>query len=291
MKKLTTLLTVFSFAGPLFLQAQNNVSNNLLLNPGFEDTEYQVFKYESVDNCINYIADWDVTSKPGDETFRMEDYNNAGLNKYMVRGQVGYYPADSDTAKAGNKQYIRIARYEWTKPTEWYGDGGIQQTIDVLPSHKYELTFLYRLSAHSENGTIVPAWVAFEEIGKDAIKKKLYNNLDEKWIRKTYTFTTGEDATKAIVKLGVTGGYIWDWGGNIQLWADFDEVNLTDVTSGTSVKSLSCEDSQIHYTIEGSTVSLDGLDAGKELIVYNIVGTLVSSFRVTSDSETIYLPG
>ena len=202
-----------------------------------------------------------------------DDYNNTGLNKYMVRGQIGYYPAGSDTAKAGNKQYIRIARYEWTKPNEWFGDGGLQQTIDVKPSRKYELTFLYRLSAHAENGTIVPAWVAFEEVGKTATKKKLYNELDEKWVEKSYTFTTSADATKAIVKLGVTGGYVYDWGGNINLWADFDEVRLVDITTGTSLKQLLTEDMQISYT------------------VYNVTGSLVSSFRAESDEETVYLPG
>ena len=209
----------------------------------------------------------------------------------MVRGQIGYYPAGSDTAKAGNKQYIRIARYEWTKPNEWFGDGGLQQTIDVKPSRKYELTFLYRLSAHAENGTIVPAWVAFEEVGKTATKKKLYNELDEKWVEKSYTFTTSADATKAIVKLGVTGGYVYDWGGNINLWADFDEVRLVDITTGTSLKQLLTEDMQISYTVQGAAVNFSGLEAGSELAVYNVTGSLVSSFRAESDEETVYLPG
>ena len=244
MKKLTSFLCVLSLAGTTSLMAQNDAQANLLSNPGFEDTEFQTFSYDnnSVKNCISYVAGWDATNKPGDAEYKKDDYNNTGLNKYMVRGQIGYYPAGSDTAKAGNKQYIRIARYEWTKPNEWFGDGGLQQTIDVKPSRKYELTFLYRLSAHADNGTIVPAWVAFEEVGKTATKKKLYNELDEKWVEKSYTFTTSADATKAIVKLGVTGGYVYDWGGNINLWADFDEVRLVDITTGTSLKQLLTED-------------------------------------------------
>ncbi|WP_455587085.1 hypothetical protein [Bacteroides sp.] len=291
MKKLTSFLFALSFTGTTSLMAQSADDTNLLSNPGFEDTDFQVFKYEEVTNCINYVAGWDATHKPGDADFAANDYNNPGLNKYMVRGQVGYYPADSDTAKAGNKQYIRISRYEWTKPNEWFGDGGLQQTVDVKPSSKYELTFLYRLSSHAEKGTIVPAWVSFEEVGKTATKKKLYNNLDEKWTEKSYTFTTSADATKAIVKLGVTGGYIYDWGGNIRLWADFDEVRLVDVTTGTSIKQLLSDDAQIRYTIQGSALCLEGLEAGCELAVYNVTGSLVTSFRTASSSETVYLPG
>ena len=293
MKKLTSFLCVLSLAGTTSLMAQNDAQANLLSNPGFEDTEFQTFSYDnnSVKNCISYVAGWDAPNKPGDAEYKKDDYNNTGLNKYMVRGQIGYYPAGSDTAKAGNKQYIRIARYEWTKPNEWFGDGGLQQTIDVKPSRKYELTFLYRLSAHAENGTIVPAWVAFEEVGKTATKKKLYNELDEKWVEKSYTFTTSADATKAIVKLGVTGGYVYDWGGNINLWADFDEVRLVDITTGTSLKQLLTEDMQISYTVQGAAVNFSGLEAGSELAVYNVTGSLVSSFRAESDEETVYLPG
>lgn len=293
MKKLTSFLCVLSLAGTTSLMAQNDAQANLLSNPSFEDTEFQTFSYDnnSVKNCISYVAGWDATNKPGDAEYKKDDYNNTGLNKYMVRGQIGYYPAGSDTAKAGNKQYIRIARYEWTKPNEWFGDGGLQQTIDVKPSRKYELTFLYRLSAHAENGTIVPAWVAFEEVGKTATKKKLYNELDEKWVEKSYTFTTSADATKAIVKLGVTGGYVYDWGGNINLWADFDEVRLVDITTGTSLKQLLTEDMQISYTVQGAAVNFSGLEAGSELAVYNVTGSLVSSFRAESDEETVYLPG
>lgn len=293
MKKLTSLLCVLSFTGATSLMAQNDAQTNLLSNPGFEDTEFSTFSYDnnSIKNCISHVAGWDAYHKPGDAEYKKDDYNNPGLSKYMVRGQVGYYPADSDTAKAGNKQYIRISRYEWTKPDEWFGDGGLQQTIDVKPSSKYELTFLYRLSSHAEKGTIVPAWVSFEEEGKTATKKKLYNNLDEKWTEKSYTFTTGADATRAVVKLGVTGGYIYDWGGNIRLWADFDEVRLVDVTTGTSLKQLLTEDAQIYYTAQGSAVYLSGLDAGSELAVYNITGSLVTSFRAGSDKETVYLPG
>lgn len=298
MKNLTSFLFALSFmgtaslsfTGTASLMAQSGTSANLLVNSDFEDTDFQVFKYESVENCINYVAGWDATAKPGDDGFRLKDYNNEGLNKYMIRGQVGYYPADSDTAKSGNKQYIRIARYEWTKPSEWFGDGGLQQTIDVLPSHKYELTFRYRLSAHAEAGTIVPAWVAFQEVGQTTAKKKLYNNLDEKWAEKSYTFTTSATATKAIVKLGVTGGYIYDWGGNMRLWADFDEVRLVDVTAGTSIERLSGEDTQIHYTVQGDAVHLRGLDRGSALAVYNVAGSLVSSFSAASAEETVYLP-
>ena len=108
MKKLTSFLCVLSLAGTTSLMAQNDAQANLLSNPGFEDTEFQTFSYDnnSVKNCISYVAGWDATNKPGDAEYKKDDYNNTGLNKYMVRGQIGYYPAGSDTAKAGNKSFL-----------------------------------------------------------------------------------------------------------------------------------------------------------------------------------------
>ena len=99
------------------------------------------------------------------------------------------------------------------------------------------------------------------------------------------------DATKAIVKLGETGGYVYDWGGNINLWADFDEVRLVDITTGTSLKQWRAEDMQSSHPVQGAAVSVSGLEAGSELAVYNVTGSLVSSFRAESDEETVYLPG
>lgn len=290
MKKLT-LLTMLSFWGFISLTAQNEGKTNLLANPGFEDTSYKLFKYESVGNCPDYVAGWNSSHEREDAGFRTGDYNNEGLNKYNVRGQIGFYSADSDTAKNGNKQFIRVARYEWTKPDEWYGDGGMQQTIDVLPSHTYSLTFLYRLSAHTENGTIVPAWVGFQEEGGAMNKKKLYNNLEETWTEKSFTFTTSATAKKATVHLGVTGGYIYSWGGNINLWADFDDVFVADEGESTSISALlKAAGEQMQASVNGLEVCLSGLETGTDVYVYNVVGGLVTSFRASAEEETVYLP-
>ena len=284
------LLSLFSAAVSGF-QSANAQTSNLLANPGFEDTDFETFGYESVVNCPNRVAGWNLAREKDDPEFKANDFNNSGLSKYMVRGEMGYYSADSDTAKNGNKQFIRVARYEWTKPDEWSGDAGMQQTIDVLPSHTYSMSFLYRLSAHANNNTLVPAWVAFQEGDKALTKKKLYNNLKENWMEKSYTFTTSADATKATIHLGVTGGSIYSWGGNMQMWADYDEVLVADEGPATSIDALlNAGGAQIDASVNGSEVRLSGLEAGGLVNIYSVVGNRVTSFRASGEDETVFLP-
>ncbi|MDD4636325.1 MAG: hypothetical protein PHV66_01775 [Bacteroidales bacterium] len=278
--KRATLISALVFAGIPSLMAQEKI--NLIVNGDFEDSNYSVFSYdnESVTNCPNTIAGWDLI----DDSTRFEDYNNVGLNKYNVRATMGKYdPADND-----NYQYIRVQRYEWSKSSDGPGDGYIQQTVDVAPSTTYTFSFLYRLSSHSENSTIVPAWFSIQEDENTPIRKKFYNELNENWYSKEQAFTTSDTAKQVRVRLGVTGGFIYSWGGNIDLWADFDNVNLFANTTTSIEESVS--QVQIKADVNDFRVNLSGLAEGENVVVYDITGKKISSFTSQSESATITLP-
>ncbi len=271
MKKIT-LIVMLLFVSMISLQAQEN----LIVNGDFENNDFAIFKYESVDTCVVLLAGWDSIAP-----LRAGDFNNVGLNMYNVRGVMGYY----NPVENGNYHYFRLQRYEW----EGWADGGIQQTVDVAPSTTYTLSFLYRLSSHAENNTLVPAWYSIQEDSNDPVQKALYNNMDDNWYPKTKTFTTSATAKQVKVMLGVTGGKIYSWGGNINLYADFDNVSLVSGTV-SSIKDLAAAGNQIKAYVHGSELNLSGLDVDEVVSIYNVIGKLVTSFNPSSESATVTLP-
>lgn len=242
--------------------------DNILSNGDFEDTNYKPFTYENGNyvNCPSLIEGWDLRTLAEGESYYTDDFNNKGLAKYNVRGQI----VTDSLATDGGSQCLRISRYEWTKAADNPYDGGVQQTVDIVPNATYEFSFLYRLSNHAENGTLVPAWYAVTEIDADGNetvavkKKKLYNNLDNEWYSKSATFTTSSAAQQVRVSIGVTGGYVYSWGGNIKLWADFDNVKL----------------------VQKETTGIAALVAATQVEVFNLEGKHVGYYSSCDDATT-----
>ena len=266
-------------------------SENLLQNPGFEDTNYELFQYESVTNCPDYVAGWNVMHERDDADFKTKDYNNEGLSKYQIRGQMGFYDEDSEQAQSGNKQYIRISIYEWLKAAEWHGDGGMMQTVDVVPNHTYELSFLYRCSDKVIDADVVRPWVAFQEEGTEIQHKKIQNMMDrELWTEKSFEFTTSETATTATVWLGLTGISFYEWGGQIDMWTDFDEVVLVDKGPASGVESTIAEN-DVHVYAQNGEIVVDGLADGETVSIYNLVGEVVAICRADDSQAVMQVPG
>lgn len=256
------------------LQAQN-----LLLNGDFENKDFGTFGYDngSIVGCPDLVAGWDSVAP-----FKAGDFNNEGLYMYNVRATMRL-----DTVP--NSQYIRIARYEWDGNT----DGGLTQTVNVLPNTTYTLTFLYRLSINSVNNTLVPAWCKIQEDNNTPSKSSLYNtnydNKDYKWYPKTKTYKTSATASQIRIMLGVTGGKIYSWGGNLDMWADFDNVSLV-AAAPSAISELAANRSQIKAYTVGSELILSDLDAGEEVSIYNVLGKLVTTLNSSSESVKLTLP-
>lgn len=223
------------------------------------------------------------------------DYNNNGITKYNVRATV----QTEDLAENGGKQCIRIQRYEWTKPSDNPYDGALQQTVEVAPDTKYSFSFLYRLSDHAENGTLVPAFYSVDEIDAEGNvtallkQKKLYNEQDNKWYSMEKEFTTSSTAKEVRVKVGVKGGYIYSWGGNMRLYADYDNVTLSKI-DGLADGIYSLRDAitseRLNATVEGLNVNIDGIDSTSQIIVADVTGKIIEQIKPTCGSVSIELP-
>ncbi|MBP8777272.1 MAG: T9SS type A sorting domain-containing protein [Bacteroidaceae bacterium] len=271
-----------------FLSAQES-TKNLVSNGDFENTDYTLFSYDngSVTNCPNVVSGWDLNEASKTELVT-GDFNNVGLYMYTVRAEI----QKENLATDGGNQCLRIQRYEWYSQTD-APDGGIQQTINVLPSAKYDFSFMYRLSSNSVNGTIVPAWYSVTEIAADGTekqlkKKKLYNELNEAWYTNNYSFTASATAKQVRLNLGVTAGTIYSWGGSLNLWADFDNVTLVQ-EEGTSIEQLASDETQFSVSSQGANVTLSNLDVSQDVVVYDVAGNQILSKHPSSESENIFL--
>ena len=213
---------MFLFVSTTFIQSQEN----LLKNAGFENTDLKFFTFNGATNCPDKVTGWDLSDKP----YTPDDYNNIGLNKYVIRGMIEKHNPERND----NKQYLRIQQYEWFGDSKHGGkenaiaEGGIQQTVKVKPSTTYTLTFMYRLSKHVEKDRIVPAYYSIQEDDKAPEKKLFYNELDENWYEGKKTFTTSPTAKQVRVRFYISATRIYNWGGNRLQWADFDDVKLVE---------------------------------------------------------------
>lgn len=113
----------------------------------------------------------------------------------------------------------------------------------MKPSRKYELTFFTACQRmpKMDNCSCVGSFRWAKRL-----LKKLYNELDEVGGKELFIHYKRRyeycevGVTELCLRLG-----------NINLWADFDEVRLVDITTGTSRKQLLTEDMQISYTVQG----------------------------------------
>lgn len=283
MKKFTCIFSL-GLAAFVSLQAQEN----LLENGDFEDTSYTPFNYEEITDCPNTIVGWDLIDRPD----RTDDFNNVGLNKYGIRATMGKYDPVEDEA---NKQYIRIQQYEWFGDASKGGtgdqlaDGGIQQTVDVLPSTTYTFSYLCRLSQHVENGRVVPAYYSIQEDNQEPVSRKIFNELDEKWHEVKKEFTTSATARQVRVRLYISAARIYTWGGNIKQWADFDNVTL--VKGGSNgVDAVTASASSLRAEVQHLDATFSGLIAGENVSVYDGTGKRIACFPAVSDRAEFKLP-
>lgn len=284
MNKSTLYAVAAILVTPLYAQ------DNLVQNGDFEDTGYTPFIYEdNVKRCPDLVAGWDRQSGE----FKAKDFNNTGLDKYYVRGEI----ITDDLAGDGGQQCMRIQRYEWSGSEKGYPqgvDGGIQQTIEVAPNTTYNFSFLYRLSDRLSNNTAVPAFWAIYEGDETATedqntRRKLYNELDNKWYSTKKSFTTKATTTRVRIYLGVQGGYVYSWGGNLGMFADYDNVSLVeDIQVSINELGADKKDNLLAWA-EGNTVELNGIDAEALVKVYDVAGSEVLSLNPKSEFLTFTL--
>lgn len=297
MKKNTLLVWAVLFSAPLFAQGENK---NLIKNGDFEDTGYVSFVYEdNVKCCPDLVTGWDADKQRGEDGFKDKDFNNKGLSKFYVRGEI----VTDSLADTGGQQCMRVQRYEWSGSEQGYSqgiDGGIQQTLEVLPDASYDFSFLYRLSNRLNNGQAVNAFWEIYEGDENAVdtkvtRKSLYNEMNNKWYSKAYSFKTKATTTRVRIKLGIVGGYVQTWGGNMGMFADYDNVNLVQNATSSIMDLNKNQEASLVAIAEGNNVVLSGVDTAEEVEVYSMVGTLILSLpaeetmRFTLPDQGIYI--
>lgn len=297
MKKSTLLVWAVLFSAPLFAQGENK---NLINNGDFEDIGYVSFVYEdNVKCCPDLVTGWDADKQRGEDGFKDKDFNNKGLSKFYVRGEI----VTDSLADTGGQQCMRVQRYEWSGSEQGYSqgiDGGIQQTLEVLPDASYDFSFLYRLSNRLNNGQAVNAFWEIYEGDENAVdtkvtRKSLYNEMNNKWYSKAYSFKTKATTTRVRIKLGIVGGYVQTWGGNMGMFADYDNVNLVQNATSSIMDLNKNQEASLVAIAEGNNVVLSGGDTAEEVEVYSMVGTLILSLpaeetmRFTLPDQGIYI--
>lgn len=299
MKKITISLFVAFIAtfGSYTVSAQN------LVNGGdFEDPSIETFTYEG-HTCPVYLPGWDLKSGTTIDNLNYDDFNNENLNKWSVRGEMLYEESPEDD----NYQHLRIQRYEWMQDAGWIDYFGIQQTIAVEAGKTYTLKFDYRVNPPQDTTTnsgfqeadgfatdTVPAFFIFRiaEFPDSIIPlvAREHQNWDKtdinnNWDKFEMEYTVPNNVESLTLFFAVKSGKIYDWGGNINMWMDIDNVSFGD-RSNSSVHEPNAPNIKT-YSNKGNII-VTGLETDNVINIYNVSGQLLNSVH-TSD-KTVEIP-
>lgn len=296
-RKFTLLATVIAFSS---LSSFSQV--NLINEGGFEESSIPTFSYEN-HTCPVYLPGWDLMEGKNLDNLNFEDFNNENLNRWAVRAEMLYEEEPDDN----NYQHVRIQRYEWMKDAGWIHYFGPQQTVNIEGGQPYTLKFDYRVNPTQDTTNMsgfqeadgfatdsVPAAVVIKIEGfPDSIiplKARAHANwnkedINKNWDKKTLVYTTPNNVEKMTICLAVKSGKIYDWGGNINMWMDIDNVELY---KGASQSITEDKTTNLNIYAQNNSINIAGLDGSNTLYIYNVSGVLIKSLQ-TSD-EKVEIP-
>ena len=232
---------------------------NLVKNGDFEDVKNLEVKEftEEGDRKLTFVKNipgWDVNTgdkNPGDLTNGFD-----GLNCWNVFANIYDQEPDGDLITEDNKHYLRLERFMHNG----WNTGELRQTLkNLVVGHKYEFSMLYRFNMGEYNGDEPEAGYQVTNYadGKEGSKIIYEDALDETtdWAQVKEEFTAKK--TGAVVKVRLTNPWRYDqWNENV--WADFDQVKLVDLTLLTGINNLQSDDSSEdtpYYNLAGMRVS------------------------------------
>lgn len=304
MKKNFTLIMAALFSGCFALSAQEE---NLLEEGDFESIDINFFSYENSLQCPIYIPGWDLQS--GIEVpdgLKQDDYNNYGLEKWNIRAEINYVVDPTED----NYQYLRLQRYEWNG--WWDGSAGIRQTVAVVPNTTYKLSFMARVNpGQVKDGEGNPVSGLGEEDGFGTEDLEAFcrfiaedhedvvndikgmsagqwdkENPDGNWKEYSFEYTAPEDVTSLAVSFGMYGGKVFEWGGNIHMYMDIDNVKL--VGNSSSISTLAA--SQLKVVTDQGNIRISGIEGVNEAAVYNVAGQLMKNVSVDGGKAEFEMP-
>ena len=190
---------------PDFAVANGEPKENLLKNPNFEG-EYD---YMAGGSLVKAIEGWNI----------------AILDKWNSEQFI--LPQEIDNEQDFNNHIFRIRPYKWAGG---WGNGNINQTIDVAPNETYTLSALAKGGLDKKKGTLT-AKMFIQEV-EDREKKIETEIASDTWETYSLDFTTSPTCKQIRVIFQIQAG---KWGASISP-LDVDNVKLTGVSRTYSPK-------------------------------------------------------
>lgn len=302
-RKFTLLAAIFAFTG---LTSYSQV--NLIEGWDFDNSGIATFSYED-HTCPVYLDGWDVVEgvDPSDaDSFNPDDFNNTNLNRWAVRAEMLYQEEPED----GNYQHVRIQRYEWMKDAGWLHYFGPEQTVNIEGGQAYTLRFDYRVNP-AQDTTSLSGYQEEDGFATDTVPAALLikiegfpdsiiplqsrahldwnkDDINKNWDKKTIVYTTPNNVEKMTICLGVRSGKIKEWGGNINMWMDIDNVELykgelQSITEGIATK--------LNVYSQNNSICINGLEGDNTVYIYSVSGVVVKTQQTVSESIEIPIEG
>lgn len=215
---------------PDFTVANGTPQENLLKNPGFEG-EYD---YMEGGKLVKAIEGWNIAI--------LDRWNS---EQFIL-------PQEIDNEQDFNNHIFRINPYKWAGG---WGNGNINQTVDVAPNETYTLSALAKGGLDKKKGTLT-AKMFIQEV-EDREKKVETEIASDTWETYSLDFTTSPTCKQIRVIFQIQAG---TWGANISP-LDVDNVKLTG-TSRTYSPKIGFENNNAE--IEYFTYDLSGAYAPEQ---------------------------
>lgn len=172
---------------------------NLLKNPGFEG-EYE---YMDGGTLVKAVEGWDIAI--------LDHWNS---EQFIL-------PQEIDNEQDFNNHILSIRPYKWANG---WGNGNINQTVDVAPNETYTLSALARGGIDKKEGALT-AKIFIQEV-EDREKKVEVEIASDDWETYSLDFTTSPTCKQICVLFQIQAG---KWGANISP-LDVDNVKLTGIS-------------------------------------------------------------
>ena len=172
---------------------------NLLKNSGFEG-EYD---YMDGSTLVKAVEGWNIAI--------LDRWNN---EQFIL-------PQEIDNEQDFNNHIFRIKPYKWAGG---WGNGNINQTIDVAPNETYTLSALVRGGIDKKKGSLT-AKMFIQEV-EDREKKAEVEIASDNWETYSLDFTTSPTCKQIRVIFQIQAG---KWGASITP-LDVDNVKLTGIS-------------------------------------------------------------
>ena len=187
---------------PDFATGNGELKENLLKNPGFEG-EFEVFGIKNAEDVAKSIEGWYID-----------------IHDYWCSQQF-ILPEEIDNTVDVDNHIAKIVPYMWANG---WGNGNINQIVDVAPNETYTLTALAKGGIREKEGTL--AATMFIEEMQDREKRTKVEIASDSWETYSLDYTTSPDCRQIRVVFQTESG---KWGEHRSPF-EIDNVKLTGVS-------------------------------------------------------------